>query len=200
MSVSEWTQERMLTNQIVDVLKWTQCGSIRFRSEMVTIQSYMYIHISNAVREGSITVRVNPDTVPYFDPDRRVMSLPKADAEPSVIVHEATHAAIFTTHVGMALDVVTHEAAAYLAEAVFSMNFGNKPPFKYLPGVYEVALKLASLVKHHNDTHSGGMFECPLYLVWAMKDALRDSPLDQRWGEKWWQGGLKPSPRTHTEF
>jgi hypothetical protein len=149
---------------------------------------------------SDITVKVNPDADPYFDPDTRVMSLPKADPEPNVIVHEATHAVIFTTHVGKVLNVVTHEAAAYLAEAVFSMNLGNKPQFGYLPGVYNVASKLAALVKFHNDRNASGMCECPLGLVWAMKDALRDTPLRQPWDDRYWQGGLKPSPRTHTEF
>jgi hypothetical protein len=200
MSDSQWTQERKLTNRIVDVLKWTQCASIRFKLELVGIQSFMYLHTSNAVREGAITVQVNPNSSPYFDPDARLMSLPKADPEPNVIVHEATHALILTTHVGKVLSVITHEAAAYLAEAVFSMNLGNKPQLGHLPGVYNAAYRLAALVKYHNDRNSSGMFECPAGLVGELKDALRKSPLRQGWDDRYWQGGLKPSPRTHTEF
>lgn len=200
MSDSEWTQERKLTNRIVDVLHWKQCTSIRFQLEMVTIQSFMYLHIANAVREGSITVKIDPARVPHYDPDAAVISMPKADVEPYVIVHEATHAVIFTTHREMVLNIVTHEAAAYLAEAVFSMNFGNKPRFEYLPGVYDVAWRLAGMVKFHNDRSAGGLFECPLGLVWGLKDALRHSGLGQLWDARWWQGGVPPAPGTHTQF
>src|SRR5262245_58906317 len=101
------------------LLKSQACLEIRFKISTICIQRFMYTYIGQGVIDDLI--HIDLDNNPVYDPDTRTLGV-ESDAKDSTIVHEATHAIINATNPGQVFTKGVHEAAGYLAEAVWAIN------------------------------------------------------------------------------
>ena len=118
-----------LHSRVLNVIRTKECLQIRFRIGNVAIERYMYLYLAGAIQDDKVTVCVG-DGHSYNDSSNTIM-LNSSDADRVAIVHEATHAVIDGTHRGTTITRGNHEAAAYLAEALFSLYSGDDDNVNY---------------------------------------------------------------------
>lgn len=186
MGDSLWTQERKLTNRVVRVLSSEECGSIRFRLDNISIQTFMYRHVASAIGD-SLSVRIVGSN--SYDDATDTINLESADVSSDAIVHEATHAVIDCTNSGVGVSVGTHEASAYLAEAIYALNCDRFAQFDYRPMSAPIH-RLAEAVRAFNRNNRSGLFRCPTPQVEEIKQILAHSPLRQNFDRVYQQNGF----------
>jgi hypothetical protein len=118
---------------LIDLLNSASVQKIRFSAEAVTITPEGYRDVASKIRSGRLSIKFGP--VPTggaasYDPTNNQIFVgpdPDLEPDPSVMIHELTHAVIdnmnFATsrpHIG--LHVTEDEAIAYIAEQLFRRN------------------------------------------------------------------------------
>jgi hypothetical protein len=106
---------------IAEVLRLLPCYQIRFALRGVNIQSWMWPFVANAIEWGA-WCNVEFGNGDGFDFDTMTFHFDRFYPSRPTVVHEATHCLIWATHKGKKIKTETHEAAAYLAEKLFTLN------------------------------------------------------------------------------
>ena len=103
-----------------NILCSSHCNySIRFKLENIRIQALQFGYIGDLISRGKINIRIGSGN--GYDHRSNTLIFYDVDVEAHVIVHEATHAAIDATHQGVTITKGHGEAAAYLAEMIYSI-------------------------------------------------------------------------------
>jgi hypothetical protein len=126
----ETPEQIQLRSKVGRVLTTGACSLIRFRLANIYIGPFMYNYIAGVIMNGDsnpklkINLRIDSDR----GYDHATNTLILNDGCPdAAFVHESTHALINATHKGQTIWRKNHEAAAYLAEAIWSKNPGKEP-------------------------------------------------------------------------
>jgi hypothetical protein len=102
------------------ILRLAACFKIHFKLLNVDIHSWMWPFMANAIEYGT-WCKVEIGGGNGFDGSERTFHFADEHPRPWEVVHEATHALIWVTHKGQDIRTGTHEAAAYLAETLFTI-------------------------------------------------------------------------------
>jgi hypothetical protein len=156
----------VLTSQI--------CNQIRFKLDNVRIQSFMFGYIGTAIGMGRIKFRVGGGN--GYDHKSNTMFLMSEDVPSNEIVHEATHAIIDATNPGLTITKGTGEAAAYLAETVYSIVAFGEPRSLDVRFLTRPVAQLARELIAFNSNPKVS-FVCPDFEVSGIKAILRNSRL-----------------------
>jgi hypothetical protein len=155
-----------LRYRMADVLKSRYCTQIRFRVDNVTIQTYMYTYLAQAILENKIHIEIGGG-VPHFaneyvyGNDRaKTIYFPEIDVKPVTIVHECTHAVLSATNKGTSVTIATHETCAYLAEAVYGLLANDTHSLEF-KGLDSPIFTLAKAVVAFNQRNPTGCYVCP---------------------------------------
>jgi hypothetical protein len=174
--MSDAIDDEKLRWRMSRVLHSKECRAIRFKLDNVVIQTYMYAYIGDAITDR--LVNINPNSSGHaYDPKSNTIIVDSHDVAPAVIVHEATHAVIDATHQGKNISVGTHEAAAYLAETLYSMYCHDDDASVDVPHLDRPLILLARKVNSFNASHPSGSFLCPDSDVLYIKAIIRSSGL-----------------------
>ena len=140
-----------LRYRIVRILRSQECFKIRFKLVNVSIEPWMWPGLANAIETGTwCKVRIG-DGDDFDFPN--TFHFATARPERFEIVHEVTHMMIWATHVGKTIQTGVHEAAAYLAEALFTLYSGDQDNLNTQPHLAYPLFQLATSVK--NNTRIG---------------------------------------------
>lgn len=157
MATSEDSRLPGLRQRMAGILKSRGCNAIRFKLENITIVRYMYNYLAGEIEGGRVHVAIgNGD---HFDPKTRTIQFDSGSPLEATIVHECTHALINITHGGKYIFLGAHEAAAYLAEAIYKLTIGGDVATD-TPHLDRPLRALAKLAVAHNDKNPNGAFVC----------------------------------------
>ncbi len=174
--MSDAIDDEKLRWRMSRVLHSRECRAIRFKLDNVAIQTYMYAYIGDAITDHVVNVNANASGRGY-DHRSNTITFTSHDIFPAAIVHEATHAIIDATHQGKNISKGTHEAAAYLAETLYSMNCGDDDASVDVPHLDAPLAQLANKVNAYNARHPSGLYVCPGSDVIYIKAILQSSAL-----------------------
>jgi hypothetical protein len=174
--MSDAIDDEKLRWRMSRILHSKECRAIRFKLDNVTIQTYMYAYIGDAITDR--LVQINTATSGHaYDHLSNTIFVDSHSVAPAVIVHEATHAVIDATHQGKSISVGTHEASAYLAETLYSMACGDDDASVDVPHLDRPLMLLARQVNAFNASHPSGSFVCPDSDVMYIKAIIKSSGL-----------------------
>jgi hypothetical protein len=155
----EQTMCDKLRSRVLAAIRTPECLQIRFRIGNVGIQRYMYLYLAGAIEADK--VHVDTGDAPRYKHETNTLTYPSDNPERPTIVHEATHAVIDGTHKGKTITRGNHEAAAFLAEALFVLysddddNVNNS-----VPHLAPTLFRVAEQVKAFNSQNPNGLFHC----------------------------------------
>jgi hypothetical protein len=147
-SFEDVVKQTKLRYRMVRILRTQACFRIRFRMLNVGIDSYMWPGLATAIENGTwcnVFIGDGNDC----DPANKSFYFSSENPRRFEIVHEATHMLIWATHVGAIITTGVHEAAAYLAECLFTLYFGDKEDLSTQPHLAPPLFELATFVKDH---------------------------------------------------
>jgi len=174
-----------LQSRVLAVIRSQECLQIRFRLGNVGIQRYMYPYLAGAILNGNVHVCTG-DGSGYEDKDSgtttpNTITLDSDNPDRCKIVHEATHAIIDGTHVGKAITTGHHEAAAFLAEALFCLYSGDDDNVNYsVPHLAPPLFDLARQVQAFNARNPNGLYHCPPGDVGGIIALMAAAPFESR--------------------
>ena len=162
-SVEDMLKGEKLRYRMANTLRLPACFTIRFRLLNANIEQYMWPYMAGAMETGTwCKVRVGDGD--DCDPANRTFHFSSENPEPYEIVHEATHMLIWATHVGQTIQTVVHEAAAYLAEKLFTLYSGESDNLSNQPHLARPLAQLAEFVKVNTKDGKANVV-CPPALV-----------------------------------
>jgi hypothetical protein len=155
-----------LRYRMAGILKSRYCMQIRFQVDNVSVQTYMYTYIAQAILQDKIHIAIGGN-VPHWvneikGPGEREKTIyfPEIDVKAVTIVHECTHAVISTTNKGASVALATHETCAYLAEAVYGLLANDTHTMEFR-GLDRPVFSLAQDVVAYNRRNPSGCYVCP---------------------------------------
>jgi hypothetical protein len=149
-----------LRSRVLSVLRTKECLQIRFRIGDVHIERFMYLYLAGAITDNHVQLTVGDGH--NYDDTTNTITYDSDSPDRPTIVHEATHAVIDGTHKGKIITKGNHEAAAYLAEALFSLYSGDDDNVNYsVPHLAPPLFDLARRVQAFNEQNPSGLFRCP---------------------------------------
>jgi|SRR5579859_2641654 len=184
--------DRRFRTILIDLLNSTAVQKIRFSAEAVAITPEGYRDVASKIRSGLLKIKFSP--VPdgmsaLYDPTNNWIIVgpdPDLEPDPTVMVHELTHAVIdnmnlarFRPHVG--LHVTEDESIAYIAEQLFRRyrslprNGGSTPAdVRILRIAFEIAGNIFSVFP--------GSYTVTQDEIRSLRNAVGHSPhyIDQR--------------------
>jgi hypothetical protein len=150
--------EEYLKSRVILILRSAACLNIQFTIVGSTVMGYGYGSVADMIEQSDIAIKVG-DTGGYrvryvHQPDLRPSltfssddpTFPSSPSGRAAIVHEATHAVIDSIRKGGAIPGGDDEVAAYLAQAIYSLNAGDvlNQTGPLAGPVYKTALKIKS--------------------------------------------------------
>jgi len=151
------SDQSMLRARAKNILESPQANSIRFKLANIRVQTLQLGTIGRAIFEGKIQVTMNGGH--YYNPNIPAVNWDDVDEDAFTIVHEATHAAIHAYHAGQDVMLGVHEAAAYLAEAMYEFNKSGQPPsYADMPNIRSLVPPVAQAALEFNRKHAAATY------------------------------------------
>jgi hypothetical protein len=144
-----------LREHVARILCTQHTLKIAFRLDNLCITRFMYHSIARAILDDDIHLELGSGNA--YDHETDVMELESTTPKPAAVVHEAMHAIIDAMHKGDTVRKGTHEAAAYLAEAIWALSSGNELYVDVEP-LNQPIRRLAKKVLAHNENPRNGMY------------------------------------------
>jgi hypothetical protein len=182
---------KQLRLRVGHVLKSPECLEIRFKMGDILIQRFMYTYIAQAIMDD--TVHLDIDDGNGYDHECNTITYDSLDVGPAAIVHEATHALINATNVGKTITKGMHEAAAYLAEALWALNAGRDVSVD-VPHMDRPLRRLARSIQEFNPSNVSGSYVCPPAEVAYLQAVLASSALGMEINRADRQPGIGDGP------
>lgn len=140
-----------LRERLITILCSHVCQTIHFKVDNVHIQWGMYGYIGNAIRNGFLDVVIkgsgsaDGSFVGYLEGYgvSRTFEFTSDEVPADTIVHEGTHAIIFSTNPGLKVTNGTHETAGWLAATIYRLKTGY-PNLTPAPRVDKVLEQVAN--------------------------------------------------------
>ncbi|MBR1155223.1 hypothetical protein [Bradyrhizobium sp. JYMT SZCCT0428] len=156
------------------ILTSPACNNIRFKLDNVQIRSFMFGYIGDAIARNRVHIKA--EGFNGYDHESDTIFLVSPDVRPHELVHEATHAVIDATNRGLVISKGPGEAAAYLAETVYSIVTQGEANSLDVPHLTPPVASLARrLIEYNKDPRR--TFTCPASDVTLIKAILGSSKL-----------------------
>jgi hypothetical protein len=156
-------QDKRLRARIAHVLATPACADIRFRIGDIHIGSLMLNYVGGAFLDPSAKLNLVPRDSPGYKNITWTLFMNEGVRD-ATIVHECTHILINHLNKGQSIPNVTHEAAAYIAEAYWAINAGRPIDIDDVFLTLECG-RLAHMAKAYNELSSDCFVFEPGHLV-----------------------------------
>jgi hypothetical protein len=126
-----------LKSRVILILRSAACLNIQFTIVGSTVKGYGYGCVADMIEQGGIGIQIGdtggfrvrythqPDSSPALTFGSDDPTFASSASGRATIVHEATHAVIDAGRKGSAMAGGDDEVAAYLAQAIYSLNAGD---------------------------------------------------------------------------